>query len=198
MNQPNKKNRFNSASLRGSRSAHTVLLRMARDEARAARIRELYEARKEEDPRFTWRAVAEYVGVSERAAHAWGTTGGINPEHLPKIAEVFKADPDWIWRGPRDETPDPFLAGPAGQFDGTQLDRIAAAVEEARRERMLQGDELRALIAQQQEIIETLRGLVDQLKRPAADRLPPEALEIAARLVEEMRKASTTQAARGR
>ena len=111
MKQPPMKQNFKPGSLQRPRTARTVLLRMAADETRAERIRELYEEAKAIDPRrVTWRRLGDHVGVSERAAHAWSTTGGIDFEHVPKIAEFFAeyrpgVDTDYIWRGPRPRKP---------------------------------------------------------------------------------------------
>ena len=99
------------ASLRGSRSARSVLLRMAADQDRAERIRKL----KADNPGLTWRAIAEHVGVSERAAVDWAKRGGITRENAEKLAELLLVDPDYIWRGNLD-TPDPFVR-PASNDD---------------------------------------------------------------------------------
>jgi hypothetical protein len=55
--------RYSGLSLARQANAHTVLLRMAEDEDRAARIAEL----KERHPRLTWAKIAEETGVKERA-----------------------------------------------------------------------------------------------------------------------------------
>lgn len=113
------------ASLRTSRSAHTVLLRMAADERRAERIRRLREAHS-----VKWRELAAYVGVSERSAHAWGATGAIAQENAAKVSQFFRErgediDADYIWRGEQPTTPN-LMAVLNGDQTQTQLDRIEA------------------------------------------------------------------------
>jgi len=191
MNQPIRKNHYSRASLQRPRTARTVLLRMAADEDRATRVRELYETRKAEDPRFTWRGIAEHVGVSERAAHAWGKTGGINPEHLPKLAEILQADQDYIWRGPREDQPTPDLFAGKEQLDGVssefagrvdqveaklggiddKLDQLNQALRDASAERIGLVDQILALLKQQSELLTRQSELIESLQS-AADRLP--------------------------
>lgn len=114
--------RRTATSLRGHRDAHTVLLRMALDEERAKRIRQL----KEDRPDLTWAQIAEAVGVKERSAIDWQKTGGISYENCKKLAKLFKVDRDWLWAGTEQGTPD--LMGALG--DQTQLDRIEAKLDE--------------------------------------------------------------------
>lgn len=109
MSQPLRKNNYMRASLRGPGSARTVLLRMAADQERADRIRAL----KADHPTLTWRVIAESIGVTERAAAEWARSGGIAADNAEKLAQVFQkagaaVDFDWIWHGPREETPSPF------------------------------------------------------------------------------------------
>jgi hypothetical protein len=83
-----------------------VLLRMAEDQERAARIAEL----KEQHPRLTWAKIAKEVGVSERAATRWQRTGALKPENAegasaPLRRRLFH----YIWTGPRPDTPDLFV-----------------------------------------------------------------------------------------
>lgn len=99
------------ASLRGSRSARSVLLRMAADQDRAERIRKL----KSDNPGLTWRAIADHVGVTERAAADWAKSGGIAYDNAKKLAELLEVDPDYIWRGNLN-VPDPFVR-PASNDD---------------------------------------------------------------------------------
>jgi hypothetical protein len=94
--------KFVVGSSRPARTPRTVLLRMARDQARADRIRAL----KQEHPEYTWAAIADYVGVSPRAAQSWQEKGGIAYENAKKLAELWGEDLDYIWRGPRGDTPD--------------------------------------------------------------------------------------------
>ncbi len=110
------------ASLRASGTAHTVLLRMAADEARAQRIRDL----KAEHPDVTWKEIADYVGVSERSAHTWRATGAMSRGNATKLAVFFREhgadiDPDYIWRGERPPTPNLMHVLDNGD---DQLDRI--------------------------------------------------------------------------
>jgi hypothetical protein len=130
MNQDLRNKNFSPGSLRRDRSARTVLLRMARDDARAARIRALYEEVKDErGDEITWRLIADACGVSERAAAAWPKTGGIAYENAKKLAAFFRTlgksvDVDYIWRGPEVQTPD--LIGAMHDGNSAQLDRIEA------------------------------------------------------------------------
>lgn len=103
------------ASLRRNRTPHTVLLRMAQDEARAERIRHW----KQDHPELTWSAIAEKIGVTERSAIEWQATGAISYENAKKLAKLMAADVDWLWRGDKGATPDLPAA-----LNGTQLDRI--------------------------------------------------------------------------
>jgi DNA-binding transcriptional regulator YiaG len=109
------------ASLRTSRSAHTVLLRMAADEARAQRIRDLRE-----EHGLKWKELSNYVGVSERSAHQWGATGAISQDNAMKLAQLFREhgadiEADYIWRGERPPTPNLMAVLDNGD---NQLDRI--------------------------------------------------------------------------
>lgn len=122
MSQPLTKRYPTRGSLRGRQDAHTVLHRMAMDEERAARIRDL----KDQRPDLTWSAIADKVGVTERSAIAWQTTGGIEYENAKKLAKVFKVNVDWLWSGSEPTTPD--LMGSLNG-DRSQLDRIEAKVD---------------------------------------------------------------------
>lgn len=102
---PTKAN-FRPASLRQPGSARTVLLRMAADQERADRIRAL----KLERPDLTWRRIADYVGVSERAASDWQKKGGIEYDNAKKLAALFEVDVDYVWRGSPQQAPDLFPA----------------------------------------------------------------------------------------
>lgn len=107
---------FPRGSLRATRSGRTVLLRMAEDLERAQRIRECKEAR----PDLTWHRIAQYVGVTERAAAEWKNTGGISWQNAIRLAELFEVDRDWLWRGPVEEAPN--LLETVARAD--QLDRV--------------------------------------------------------------------------
>lgn len=119
MSQALTRSRYTRASLRGRQDAHTVLYRMALDEARATRVRE----QKEQHPDLTWAQIAEKVGVTERSAIDWQKTGGISYENCKKLAKVFGVDKDWLWSGAEQGTPD--LMGVFSN-DASQLDRIEA------------------------------------------------------------------------
>lgn len=72
----------------------------------------------------TNRTIADYVGVSVDAVKGWLAGGGISYDNAEKVAELFKVDVDWLWRGDR-ATPDPFR-GPHAE----QLDRIEEKLDE--------------------------------------------------------------------
>lgn len=128
MSQGVKRKKLPISSLRTRQSVHTVLLRMAADQARADRIRQLKLAH----PDLTWKAIAEHVGVAERSAVEWQKSGGIGYRHAKKLAELFpEVTLDWLWRGDDEdeterETPDllPNLNGSVPQQLQAQLDRI--------------------------------------------------------------------------
>jgi hypothetical protein len=75
---------------------------MAKDQARAERIRGL----KDQNPEITWDEIASYVGVSPRAAGAWAANGGIAPQNAKRLAKFFSVEYDWLYHGPRQESPD--------------------------------------------------------------------------------------------
>jgi hypothetical protein len=97
--------RYSGLSLSRQGTAHTVLLRMAEDQDRAARIAELKKCH----PRLTWAKIAEETGVKERSAIKWQKTGALKPENAEALARLFGVDFDYIWTGPRPETPDMFV-----------------------------------------------------------------------------------------
>lgn len=126
MSQPFMKNPSRRASLRGQKPAHTVLLRMAADEARAERIRTLRI-----ETGLKWRELAAYVGVSERSAHQWGATGAISHPNAVKLTELFrehgaKVEDDYVWRGHRPSTPKLMNMLSNGE---NQLDRIESKLD---------------------------------------------------------------------
>jgi hypothetical protein len=101
------------------RTARTLLLRMAADEARAERIRLL----KEGHPELKWQAIADHVGVTLRAAQAWANTGSIAYGNAKKLAELFDGiDVDYVMRGPVPST--------GATSEESQLDRIEGLLEE--------------------------------------------------------------------
>lgn len=58
------------------------------------RIKELRENSAE-----TNRSIADYCDVGERSVAAWVAGEGIAYENAQKVAELFKVDVDYIWRG---------------------------------------------------------------------------------------------------
>lgn len=155
------RNRPRPASLRGSRGARTVLLRMAADQERADRIRAL----KQERPDLTWRRIADHVGVTERSATDWQKKGGIDYANAVKLASLFEVDVDYIWRGTESETPDPFEEPLAS---GSQLAELTARIAslEGRLEEI--GEERRH---QQEAIVTRLDQLVGLLTEADDDAL---------------------------
>ena len=191
MSQPLTKKDFAPGSLRRPRSARTLLLRMAADEARAQRFRETYEQRKAENPReYTWRRLADHVDVSERAAQDWAKTGGIEYDNAKKAAEFWGVDFDWLWRGPKEgeQTPDPFSdTASRGQVDDgfdefrqyvrdirRDISDVAQREDNASQER----EGIRALLAQQSQILSDIASLLARQEaillemRRVADGLP--------------------------
>lgn len=90
---------------------------MALDEAaRAARAERIKQLR--EESRYTQPHIAEFVGVSLRAYQRWEEGGGIEWEHLEKLAELHEVDPQWIHRGSeKGPAPDPFASESAATAD---------------------------------------------------------------------------------
>lgn len=92
------------------------------------------------DSAETNRTIADYVGVSVDAVKGWLAGGGISYDNAEKVAELFKVDVDWLWRGDRPAaTPDPFRDRYAEQLDeiNRKLDEILRrlpATEPATRE----------------------------------------------------------------
>lgn len=114
-----------SASSTRMGSRRSVLLRMAKDQARAERIRALKDA----NPEITWDEIADYVGVSARAANAWAAHGGIAPQNARRLAEFFSVDYELLYRGPVDGSPDLMAVLAAGKGP-TQLDDIERKLDE--------------------------------------------------------------------
>lgn len=98
MSHQRMRTRSSLASLRASGGARTVLVAMAASEDRAARIRELKDAR----PDLTWERIADYCGVKERSAIEWSRTGGITHENCMKLANLFDVPEEWLWSGRED------------------------------------------------------------------------------------------------
>lgn len=120
MSREFRSNNRGRASLRGREAPLTVLLRMAADQARAQRVRQL----KAEHPELTWAQIAEHVGIKERSVMEWQKTGGMSYANAEKFAELMNVPAAWVWRG--EEPPDPGKAE-------VQLDRIEAKLDDLRR-----------------------------------------------------------------
>jgi transcriptional regulator with XRE-family HTH domain len=164
--QPVMNRRYSPLSLAGHGTARTVLLRMAEDQDRATRIAEL----KDRHPRLTWAKIAEQVGVTERAATQWKKTGAMKPENAEALARVFNVDFDYIWSGPRPDTPEMFVDRRNAAVEPSEiaerLDRIDAALELAASERQ----QIAALLARQTELLEAMEAATRHA-HDAADRL---------------------------
>lgn len=171
---------FRSSSLHDTRTARSVLLQMAADQDRAERIQALKQAR----PDLTWRAIADHVGVSERAAANWKNGGGIEYDNAKKLAEIFEVDVDYIWRGNEPEAPSPFagrdeLADRLDRIE-SQLAELTEIVRAAFIGRTEQGDAIitrlgnleRALSEKQDALLPGVRDLLQELEvaRPGASR----------------------------
>lgn len=108
-----------------------MALDVAQRIARGERIKQL----REESP-YTQPVLAEKVGVTLRAYQRWEEGGGIEWDHLEKLAEIYGVDVQWIHRGEeRGPAPDPFATD------------SAKVVEELRREVRALRHELLAEIA---------------------------------------------------
>lgn len=178
-----------SASLKRDSGARSVLLEMARDEARAARIRSVIEQRKADDPAFTTRHIADIVQVSERAVADWKRWGAISKDNCGKLAELVGVSPTWLWLGRENQTPDLLDtlegAGPSHQvelgFDEFRgyVREILAKLAEAGEERAA----MKQLVAQQNEnmakqtellaLLPAIQRVLDAL--PAAEAAAPPA-----------------------
>jgi hypothetical protein len=92
---------------------------------RAERIYETYTANRH---RITWKDVAQAAGVTERAANAWGKTGGLKWEHCRAIAEeLWEVDPGWLWAG-SPTSPDGKSRSAAHDGDSAQMELLGRVV----------------------------------------------------------------------
>jgi uncharacterized protein YukE len=177
--QPFMNRRYTRASLRGHTTTHTVLLRMAKDADRAARIADL----KEKHPRLTWAKIAHEIGVTERAATAWQRTGALKPENAERLAELFDVDFDYVWSGPRPDTPNLFAERRTNhkpvavdRLDGELADRITiiedtlAGITRLLREARSEQDRISALLERQTRVLERIEQATAHAN-DAADRL---------------------------
>jgi hypothetical protein len=139
---------------------------MAADQERAQRIRAL----KSEHPELTWQAIADHVGVTMRAAQAWGEKGEIAYGNARKLAELFGEDVAFILRGPPPTSPDLMGAIDADPVRH-QLDRIEARLNTVARAlegasaRALRGDPIRGL----EDLVQQLRDDPPPVTPPAVD-----------------------------
>lgn len=106
-------------------SATTVRLRQLVDSQQkieiGLRIKELRDNSAE-----TSRSIADYCDVSVEAVRNWIAGKGISYDNAQKVADLFKRDVDWIWRGrEKGATPDPF-ASPSTEADGELRKELAA------------------------------------------------------------------------
>lgn len=103
--------------------AHSLRLQVALDEAaragRADRIKRLRE-----ESAYTQPALAEEVGVTLRAYQRWEEGGGIEWEHLERLAELHGVSVQWLHRGEEHTTPDVFSVLGGSSDLRAQLDRI--------------------------------------------------------------------------
>jgi hypothetical protein len=188
--------RYSPRSLQGRGGAHSVLLRMAENEERAARIADL----KERQPLLTWKKIADKVGVSERSTHAWRKTGAISPENAAVLADIFDVDFDYLWFGPKPGTPEMFVdrrntpKSPVAvdRLDGEvadRIDRMDDTLQEVRRslENLhVQREGFLHLLAAQQRVLEAIAGVLgpEALRELAGKALEPSIEEARAGLAE--------------
>lgn len=175
MNRNPTKNNFRPASLRGTGTARTVLLRMAADQERADRIKALKQSR----PDLTWKAIADHVGVTERAASDWQKKGGMEYANAKKLATLFEVETDYIWRGPTSSTPTPFVEPAELDLQAEvrelhrKLDAITEALERAFVGRTDQGGDI---ITRLDLLLKTLANQApDELQSAYREILQPEA-----------------------
>jgi len=104
---------------------------------RAARIKQL----REESP-YTQAALADLVGVTPRAYQRWEEGGGIEWDHLEKLAEVHGVDVMWIHRGTgRGPSPLETFSEPASTADlDERLEWIESALQALLSDRGLELD----------------------------------------------------------
>lgn len=94
---------------------------------RAARIKQL----REESP-YTQAALADLIGVTPRAYQRWEEGGGIEWDHLERLAEIHDVEVMWIHRGSgRGPTPEMFRP------DGASELREAVAALESKIDQVL-------------------------------------------------------------
>jgi transcriptional regulator with XRE-family HTH domain len=140
---------------------------------RGARITGL----KERLPGYTWKRVAQEVGVSQRAVENWYAGGPISWENLARLAEVLKTTPDFIMTGLEGEKLSPVavlrqrvdrLEGRVASQDGERAYALRAHDEHVRREL----DAIRRELAAQAAATEELLLLARALRREAPGQRP--------------------------
>lgn len=142
------------ASSKLTRSPRTVLLRMAADQERADRIRQI----KQDNPGLKWRHIADHVGVELRSAQMWQETGAISYENAKKLAELVDVSVDWIMRGTPSSTPSPFPEPTLESELGNVLQEIKAQLAE--QTRVL--DEIKDYARRVEQMLSEQRDLKDE------------------------------------
>jgi len=169
--------KFAPGTSRWPRTPRTLLLRMAQDEERAGRIRDLKQAH----PGLRWQAIADHVGVTMRAAQSWQEKGEISYENAKKLAELFDVDVDFIMRGVQGPTQDPFPTEVDINVEST-LAGVLAEIKAQLAEQTQVLKEIKAMLAEQQQLkAETddlwplMRAVLDGIPLPQeAEPAPPE------------------------
>jgi DNA-binding XRE family transcriptional regulator len=145
---------------------------MAEDQGRAERIAQL----KQQHPRLTWAKIAEHVGVTERSAIKWQRTGALETENAVKLAELFGVDFDYVWWGPRPDTPELFVDRRRQQIaDEDRLGRVEEEVRRGREELQEVRRSLEELHGQREGFLELLAAQ-QQVLEGIADHLGDDAL----------------------
>jgi hypothetical protein len=160
MNRNYMQSNFRRAALRGHGTAHTVLLQMAENDARAGRIKALKEGR----PGTKWKHLAEFAGVSERAVGDWYGTGAISEDNALKVAEFFKVPFDYVWSGTEPKaTPTPFAGHDA------LADRLDAIEQRVSAQLAEHASKVEALLREQSDLLEEIRQQVAEQKTLKAE-----------------------------
>lgn len=122
-----KQNASGTTSLQGRHPARTVLVEMAKDQARAERIRDVVKQRKASDPTFTTAWIAEQLGVDPRSIGYWKSVGAISRDNSDKLADLAGVDRVWLWLGRKEADPPDLLDvlngdGPSGQVEDVRAE----------------------------------------------------------------------------
>jgi transcriptional regulator with XRE-family HTH domain len=138
-----------------ARSLPTLRLQMALDAAQRLARGERIKQLREESP-YTQPVLAEQVGVTLRAYQRWEEGGGIEWDHLEKLAEIHGVDVQWIHKGEEQGVTPDVLATLNGADDiRSELGRLVEAV------------------ARMDETISELRSDLVDLSNAVADRTTP-------------------------